>query len=59
MINIWGNRIYPKQQVPTKFILGVLTFLIVAVVEEMLPEAGPLPCIAEAAALLTMPMGFR
>lgn len=53
------STIYTKQQVPTKFILGVLTFLIVDVVEERPPGAGLLPCIAEAAALLTMLMGFR
>lgn len=58
MTNIRGKT-YAKRNVPTKFILGVLTFLIAAVVEEMLLEAGLLPCIAEAAALLTMPRGFR
>lgn len=42
-----------------KFILGVLTFLIAAAVEEALLGAGLLPCIAEAEVLLTMPSGFR
>lgn len=55
-VGLKPRTIYAKQQVPTKFILGALTFLIVDAVEEMLLGAGLLPCIAEAAVL---PRGFR